>query len=307
MRGNLTPQNKPLLRGGFFVSRCTDRLPKALTGQGMEPAVDEGHSTWRVVGPAWASVRDSFLSMKTLFLSAVLASLILTIFAFFGPGWIGGPSRLTVVLFQIAIEMLVLFLRLLILAPVAVAVHRFILLGEHTPGIISLRPSYTRRFALWLCAFSLAIFVVVIFGAALSLGSVLGAFGKLLFFVSLAAVTACSILFVLVFPSIAIDEPGLDWRSRLGASVRRMEGHFWLFIGLSLVTIFPVMLLGMLAAGTLGALEIFVFHDSSGKSLFDFGMRAGLDLTNILTVMLGAAIASRFYARFRDQRFETAS
>jgi hypothetical protein len=267
----------------------------------MEPAIDGGHSTWTVVGPAWASVRDAFLSMKALFLSAALASLILSVFAFFGPDWIGGQSRLTAGLVQFAIAVLALFLRLLILAPVAVAVLRFILLGEHTPGIISLSPSYTRRFALWLCAFSLAIFVFVALGTALTLSPVSGGLGKLLFFVSLIAAAVCSVFSVLVFPSIAIGESSLGWRNRLAASWRRMDGHFWLFVGLSLATILPVVLVVIVFAGTLGALKILVFHDSSGTSLLDFGMRAGPDLANILTAMLGAAVASRFYARFHGQ------
>ncbi|HWY61543.1 MAG TPA: hypothetical protein VNW15_06555 [Rhizomicrobium sp.] len=272
----------------------------------MEPTANEADSNWRVVGPSWSSVRAAFLSMKSLFLSAAFASLLLSAFAVFGPDWIGSQPRLTATLVQIAIAVLVLFLRMLILAPVAVAVHRFVLLGERTPGIISLRPSYTRRFALWLCAISLAFFAVAALGAALSLSFVLGARGKLFFFVSLIAAIVCSVFSVLVFPSIAIDESSSGWRGRLGASWRRMDGHFWLFVGLSLVAILPIVLVVTVFAGILGAVEIFVFRDS-GKSLFGFGMQAGPDLANILTAMLGAAIASRFYARFRDQTITPAA
>jgi hypothetical protein len=272
----------------------------------METAADEEDPTWAVVGPAWASAWDAFLSMKLLFLSAALASLVLSTFDFYGPLLIGGgQSRLRLALAQFAVTMITLFLRMLILAPVAVAVHRFVLLGERTPGIISLWPAYTRRFALWLCAVSLMFFVVVAVGASLSLQFVLGAFGKLVFFVSMIAAVVCSVFFVLIFPSIAIDEPSSGWRDRLGASWRRMDGHFWLFVGLSIATLLPVVLAVVVFTGGLAAVQIFVLHDSSGKSLA-FGMRAGLDLINILTAMLGAAVASRFYARFRDQTLETA-
>jgi len=272
----------------------------------MDRAADENPSSWTVVGPAWASVRKAFLSMKLLFLSAALASLALSTFLFYGPGWIGGQSRLGLALAQLVIALLSLFLRLLILAPVAVAVHRFILLGERTPGIISLRPSYTRRFALWLWGFSLVISVVIGVGASLSLNFVLGAFGKLIFIISVVSVAVCSVFCVLIFPAVAIDEPSSGLRDRLGASWRRMDGHFWLFTGLSIATVLAVVLVVIVFAGALTAGDLLVLHDSSRKSLLAFGAQAGPDLANILTAMLGAAVASRFYARFRDQTLETA-
>ena len=43
----------------------------------------------------------------------------------------------------------------LILAPVAVAVHRLILLEQTTGGIISLRPAHTLRYFIWVFIFEL--------------------------------------------------------------------------------------------------------------------------------------------------------
>jgi hypothetical protein len=74
-----------------------------------------------------------------------------------------------------------------------------------------------------------------------------------------------------------------------------------MFIGVSLVTILPIVLVIAVLAGAVGAVDVMVLRDSSHQNLLDFGVRAIEDLVQILTAMLGAAIASRFYSRFRDQ------
>jgi hypothetical protein len=260
----------------------------------MESEAQETQSEWRVVGPSWASVRDAFLSMKPLFLSAAAASVFLTAVTFYAPHFLGQRAGALAAL-------PVILLRLLIVAPVAVAVHRFILLGERTSGIISLRPSYTRRFALWLLLFTLVGFGIVLFGSGLALMSFLGVAGKLSFIAIAVASLFFSILFVLVFPAIAVEEQSAGWRDRLSASWRRMDGHFWLFFGLSIVTVLPVFVLVMVTGMAVGILDVVAFHARPGTAPFDFALLILSNLSEILTAMLGAAVASRFYAHFRDQ------
>jgi hypothetical protein len=80
-----------------------------------------------------------------------------------------------------------------------------------------------------------------------------------------------------------------------------MDGHIWLFIGLSIATVLPVFVIMLVIGGAIGGLDVVIFKTHPGTTLLDFCAQALDDFSGILTAMLGAAIASRFYARFRDQ------
>ena len=103
-------------------------------------------------------------------------------------------------------------LRSLLLAPLAVAVHRFVLLGERSP-VLPLTPlSRVLRFACWLIVINIASSIDAF------LGPVFRGSGDVATLVRIAAqITAIVVATrLLLFPAIAVDAPGAEpqasWR-----------------------------------------------------------------------------------------------
>jgi hypothetical protein len=239
---------------------------------------------------AIGSAIEAWSKMTPLVLSATLASVFLSaIFSLvqvrFGISvrdatWAGTLLAIIRTPFDAAIQ-----------APLAVAMHRLILLGETTRGIISLKSRYSWRFFLWL-------YVIVLISTLLS-------WPFLAQNVAIKTVGAVLVvgIFVfctrsaLVFPAIAIEVPDSGWQDRLRVSWRQMDGQFWVFVrgmllaflALLLALVFPVVLVVTLANLIVG-LPRAVVHD----------IMAGL--LRPAAIMVFAAIASWMYAWVRDIR-----
>jgi hypothetical protein len=131
---------------------------------------------------------------------------------------------------------LVILLRALIAAPLAVAMHRFILLGEtrrlYVPTRISL------RFSLWLAALQVPVIIIRWLMLFASQETAL---------VPMLVILLIALLLFLMqtlqlFPGLAVEERSPDVSARLETALERAEGMFWLtLLGLTL-TFLPVLL-----------------------------------------------------------------
>jgi hypothetical protein len=170
--------------------------------------------------------------------------------------------------------------------PLAIAVHRFVLLGEARDSY-DFNPGDPRfqRFFLFTVALEILSAIPSIGGLLfLAFAPLLGWLAMLVLSVVVAIVAVrCAIL----FPSIAVDSPGADWRNALADS----KGHSW--------RIFLVLLCAVLPGSILAVVVIAVF----GWSLLPAAIVIALALPVIVvfTVAATAAAASRLYAAYANQ------
>ena len=181
-----------------------------------------------------------------------------------------------------------------ILSPLAVAVHRFVLLGE-----VQQKPFFltkvTLQFALLFAFFPLIHYCLVIFMFGGPMGS------------TLANVIYCSAVCwtLLVFPSLAVGEPSDNFARRLDTAIARAKGRFWLIAGSLFLTAFLLFLTSMMVvawpAFTPSA-EI-QNNPSATIELFEsWPVIAASDAVMIATTALAAATASWLYSYATGKR-----
>lgn len=228
---------------------------------------------------AWNSAFAAMRAMPMLFGSAALG-------AVFAAAIIAGLSYLAQPLPTEALVNLVNILAVSALgAPVAVAMHRFILLDQLSPDLLSYAPAHTRVFFVWLLIFQVA-------------ASILSAIGSVFFLLRIATfliILIGSVDLAMIFPAIATDVPAADWQGRLRQSWERMQGHFWLFIRASIVTFLPalgIFLLVIGAATLMGLLARALIFPAWFVGLWAV---IAIGPMMIAFIALGAAVASWMY------------
>jgi hypothetical protein len=189
--------------------------------------------TGAIIGQALRSGRQAFVNMPLLFASAYGGLLLL---AYLEPrlGYdpavsAQAPHKYSVlaVIASACAEFTVYLLNTLCLAPVAVAVHRFVIRGETTRGVISPLPAHTQMFAFWLLILEAARIAASLPGALTSYADLAGVIvGFAGAFASLALIVA-TVRLALMFPAIAIDSPDAGFLARARISWRRSKGHAW--------------------------------------------------------------------------------
>ena len=180
---------------------------------------------------AWASLFEAACRMAPLFLGCLLLLIMTASRSQWLPGYDAWSKQLYREMPMFWAYLLTSsigdILGLILLAPLAVAVHRFVLLGEvcKLPYFVN-RASL--RFALLLVGFAL----VQLLGIVLTrlLGST--AIGTLCRFVY--AIIACWTL--LVFPDAALEETSTD--ELFDVAIQRTKGNFWLIVRSLLLTVF---------------------------------------------------------------------
>lgn len=253
----------------------------------MEASSDARPTGTELAEKAIGSAIETWIKMKPLVISAAVASGVVgAIFSRPVYGlWSGiEPTRLWITLLQAPLQAA-------IGAPLAVAVHRLILKGEATPGIISLNRPYHWLFFAWLLAFALAQFALA--GARLASGllALIFAIGWFIFFIKSA----------LVFPAIAIEAPSRNWRERLDISWKQMDGNFWLFFRALLISFLPLIIAVILASIAGAFLGIILALGGAGMMVGTLAMR--IVITAVIQpagVMLAAGVASWLYLWVRD-------
>jgi hypothetical protein len=175
----------------------------------------------------------------------------------------------------------------MVLGPVAVAVHRMILLRERTPGLIAWNHPRIWRFIGWALILELVMDIAALSVSAISDSSKL--FALIIFAVP---VVILSIRSLLVFPAIAVDTPAEDWKKRIATSWNSTHGLFWT-LSLAILGAIITLYLPLFAIGSM----FFLF--SGERVLEHFAFHAGNELIDALLepvdVALTAAVASWCY------------
>jgi hypothetical protein len=179
-----------------------------------------------------------------------------------------------------------------LLAPVAIAVHRFVLLGELTGGY-SINPSDQRfqrffGFAVLLSALmTIPSAMMGLFLGRSDWGALGMAIGSIVLLVLLIVACIVSLRTVILFPAIAVDAPGAQWGNALADS----KGHSWRLLFILIVTAVPfAVIFGLL---------YWLLLRPSGLTLFSGVVYVLLQaITQVPAIAAFAAMASRLFAAF---------
>jgi hypothetical protein len=135
----------------------------------------------------------------------------------------------------LGLDLLSLAVQALITAPVAVAMHRFILLGETRPRLVAHREVIV-RFAIWLLVLRVP-FVFPQFARLLAGPERFGAYLVML------GVAILVLWLTLLFPAVAVEEPSTGAAGRLETAMDRTAGNFWLLLRAIIIASVPFILL----------------------------------------------------------------
>jgi hypothetical protein len=110
----------------------------------------------------------------------------------------------------------------------------------------------------------------------------------------------------MIFPAVAIEAGADDWQSRIAQSWRQMQGNAWLLIRAGIVAFLPVIILWVIVAiwmVLLGVIARGVVGPIASLGLFPrLWLNAALAVITVLSIALGAALASWTYAWIRSDR-----
>jgi hypothetical protein len=176
----------------------------------------------------------------------------------------------------------------IILSPVAVAVHRFILLGEIRKGLFFLSP-VALRFAGLVALFNIIEQALAQFALTSSM-----------FARSIMQITYWSAILwtLLVFPSIAVEEKSAGPARRLDTAIGRARGNFWLILRAMLLTVSPLAILSVAPYfAAMGGDTATVPQKTLAimAQLEKWPYQLALSALSIMVVALGAAAASWLY------------
>lgn len=222
--------------------------PKSLASEHL--AVDFG-----LVFHAWGSLGRALKAMPVLFVSAVVVTGLLTLGAWkfqapYHSLLAGNPD-----LVDFSYTLIVDFLDSMVLAAVAIPVHRQILLGEQRDGLVPLLRARTMDFALWLVVLQMSAFA-----ALLPLPLLLGASEASVLAIAGGMALLLVVLFViavrlsLLFPAIAIDVPAHSPVGRAVAAWSLSRGHFWRVIVTLVFAVIPLLFILLVATAAASAL-----------------------------------------------------
>jgi hypothetical protein len=148
----------------------------------------------------------------------------------------GEQSSVGIELFSFLIRVLTAFL----LTPVAIAVHRFVLLGEVTERYAaSLSDQRFMRFFTFSIAFQLLILVPgMLMPLAMKAGEIVGLLLGLAVFALLVFAVIVSLRLLLLFPALAVDAGGAHWKNAIDDT----KGHTWHVFFVIAATALPAIL-----------------------------------------------------------------
>jgi hypothetical protein len=119
-------------------------------------------------------------------------------------------------------------------------------------------------------------------------------------------VVGVSVHLAMIFPAVAIEAGADDWQSRIAQSWRQMQGNAWLLIRAGIVAFLPVIILWVIVAiwmVLLGVIARGVVGPIASLGLFPrLWLNAALAVITVLSIALGAALASWTYAWIRSDR-----
>lgn len=242
---------------------------------------------------AWTSLCAAFRKMKLLFGGAAIFSMIVAALPFYisdvaTPGAEPLHGAVALLLFLPRV-----FLPAIIVAPVMIALHRFILLDPASSPTALMKASYEKSFVLWWLGFNL---LLIIIGAVAGLvGWVWPGSGIPAAIVLLAGIII-SLRLILIFPAVAAEVPSAGWRDRIETSWNQMHGRFWLLIRAYLLLAFPIAIIFALIK------VLLTFLSAENPDAYD-EIKLGLEILDtfvqFVLVLFAAALASWLYASAR--------
>jgi hypothetical protein len=235
-----------------------------------------------LVGTAAAAWRDLFLVIDNVALSfAVAVTCLLGLKYMALANWTSNTSPVIPMLLN-----LILFLgQPLVLTPLAISVHRQLLIGENG---LSLAETYRRSLRFYgfvvllliLCQIPL---LILEFGFAQASGFLV-ALGAVLFLAALGIVVRS----ILLFPALAVDSPGASWSNAL----QDTQGHSGRILLILVCTIAPL-LIGFTGLSLL-------LERMPNMPYWEFIALEAQVLGVTITTILIAALASRLYTCYSN-------
>lgn len=254
---------------------------------------------WQIAKRAWASFRDGFGQMKLLFITSMILGAAVSVAVFALPHLtnllLASKKALPAAMIWPALG--ARFARAVIwtvvAAPIAVAMHRFILLDQPTRGPIF----WGRRtlvFIAWLVVLQL-LFAIL---AGLPLLMADNAPEGMLVFCARVALIMLSVYLAMLFPAVAIGAPTPSVSMRLETSMAQTVGHFWLVVWTGLLALLPLLLLSLIFGLPMAAvMKSLATAQVTAKPHLPVLVAAGLlGATNILVVAMTAAVVSWLYS-----------
>ena len=193
------------------------------------------------------------------------------------------------ILTTIVIELAIGIAQGFLLTPVAIAVHRFVLLGE-VEGRYALTPSEPRflRFFIFTLVFQMLAFLPMSLMSLLGKAASGGASLIVILFVAVLVLTIVTVIaslrVLILFPAIAVGAPGADWRH----AMEDTKGHTWRVFFIVIVTaILPLLLILFL-------IPLGVWASTSGIGAIAMSVVSAL--VGVLMLAAFAAVASKLFA-----------
>jgi hypothetical protein len=220
--------------------------------------------------------RDVTAAVQAMPRLMVVAGLITVVFdvgeAFLWPK--GSESARSVLLATFVLGLV----QTLLATPLLIGVHRFIVLGETTPGyVLDLRAYRVEAYVLFWAALSTAAMVPTFLLSERSTEA------ALVGWVFLVVVMVAGLRLSLLFPAIAVDAPGATWPRALADS----RGHGWRIFLTGLGALLPFASVGTLLHQVVGQAAPWSFA-ATVLTLVD-------TVIGLISLILFAAVSSRLY------------
>jgi hypothetical protein len=244
--------------GGFFIARFSSgatnfatfrTLGFAKSGEACVITYDGRRGGRAIAKRGWRSLAGAFRAMPLLFIVTLVLGAGLRI-AFLKVPFLReampAPTleQLTSqrLFTHLGVHLGLILAWAAIVVPMAVAIHRFTLLGERSPGF-PYRAGHTRNFFYWTAGLLLAFFIARSFSLLLMAVTFVQALTAGVIEIGIFIII---IQLLMMFPALALGVPAPSAEARIDASFRRMEGNFWLLVRTVVLTLLPLLVLAIL-------------------------------------------------------------
>ena len=177
-----------------------------------------------------------------------------------------------------------------VLAPVAVAVHRLVLLRQTTPGLIAWNHRRIWRFIGWALLLELAKVFVMLPVQMVPEGAKPFAIAAIA-----VPMIIVSVRSLLIFPDVAVETPTANLKERFARSWNSTRRHFWR-LALALLGTILLLYLPLLVTDAIATFFFVLSEDSiQTYSAIHIGAKLIDAALAPIDIALGAAVASWFY------------
>lgn len=262
-----------------------------------EAAAEDSPGAFMIAGMSWAILAEAVATMPKLLLSAMAAYGLLQVAEWKLGGMLASLAAGSASFKPLAvygIYVLGAAAQTVVLASVAVAIHRLILRDETAGGAIAPFGARTLRFAGWVWFLSLTTAVALVpFGLAGLLPGRFALIGKLVFMVgAFVVVILLNTRLSLVLPAVAIDLPAESAIGRLRAAFDLSRGRFWRILWSMLLTFVPFILVTWIVALLAALLGGIAQGDLAGINATSWPILIVVAIGRVVTAAAGAAVLS---------------